>query len=423
MAPMIAGEGGAEPHPSNSGPQVLGLRVLFFCFMAAFVDGIDTQTLAIAVPLISKDWGVPIAAFAPAFVSFSAGLIIGSVLAGWTSDRLGSKATLLAAVLLVGLSTMLVPLTGSVGLLSAVRFFGGSGVGGALVCIIAICTQLSGGAQGERMAMIVYVGAPLGYLVASLGGASLLDAGQWELLFYVCGSLPLILALILLFALPNIVPPSRRAADKPGSRSSGLFGGAQTARTLMLWLVMLLGFTATFLLINWLPSILTMAGLSAGAAAVSGSVIYVGSIVGTLILAAAAARFPIGIVLSTTFSLGAASAFAIHILGPASGAPALLALTVLGIALVGGQIALMVFSASLYPPLYKGRGVGWAVGIGRIGSLLGPALGAWLIGGAASRDSIFLVLAALICACALAIVTLGWILRGSIGENDEPALV
>lgn len=401
----------------------LSLRVLFFCFMAAFVDGIDTQTLAIAVPLIARDWNVPIAAFAPAFISFSAGLIAGSVLAGWTSDRVGSKATLLAAVLLVGLSTMIVPLTGGIAALSAVRFFGGSGVGGALVCIIAICTQLSGGAKGERMAMIVYVGAPLGYLAASLGGARLLDAGNWELLFYVSGSLPLILAVALAIALPSVAPPSQPVAARSGLRSQGLFGGAQTARTLMLWLVMLLGFTATFLLINWLPSILTMAGLSVGDAAVSGSVIYVGSIVGTLTLAAAAARFPIGIVLSATFWLGAAAALTIHVLGPASGVPALFALTLLGIALVGGQIALMVFSASLYQPVYKGRGVGWAVGIGRIGSLLGPALGAWLIGDATSRDSIFLVLSALICACALAIGALTWLLRRTRGEIDEPAYV
>lgn len=423
-----APESPAAPEPA---PDRLGFRILAFCFLAAFVDGIDTQTLAIAVPLIARDWGMPLSSFAPAFASFSAGLVVGSILAGWTSDKVGLKQTLLAAVLAVGISTLLVPLTSGIAGVSAVRFFGGAGVGGAMVVIVAICAQLSGGARGGRMAMIAYIGAPLGYLAASLGGARLLDAGDWEMLFYVSGALPLVLAGVMAFALPPMAAPARpQAPHGPAApRAEGLFGGRQTARTLLLWLLMLLGFTAVYLLINWLPSLLTIAGLSAGDAAVTGSVVYVGSIIGTLAIFAASARVSISTLLTVTFALGTISALVIHVIGAASGVPALVALTVLGLALGGGQIALMIFSASLYEPEFKGRGVGWANGVGRLGSMLGPVLGGWLIASPLLSGSIFTVLAAFSTVCAAGVAILGLLMKrppetprpGRIGDPSEAA--
>ena len=178
--------------------------ILFFCFMAALVDGIDTQTLALAVPLMAREWGVPVEAFGAAFVAFSAGLIAGSVGAGWAADKVGRKITLLVSVLLVGSFTSLVPLTDTVTMLSLVRLVTGAGVGGALVCIIAICTQALGRDAGARAALLVYVGAPVGYLIASLAGAPLLESGNWRLLFYIAGILPIILGATMYFLLPQI---------------------------------------------------------------------------------------------------------------------------------------------------------------------------------------------------------------------------
>lgn len=389
--------------------------ILFFCFMAALVDGVDAQTLALTVPLMAREWGAPVETFGLAFVAFSVGLIAGSVGAGWTADKVGRKITLLVSVLLVGSFTSLVPLTNTVTTLSLARLVTGAGVGGALVCIIAICTQALGREAGARAALLVYVGAPVGYLAASLGGSPLLETGNWRLLFYIAGILPIVVGVAMYFLLPQIRLAAAAGELSPGASSAsrekeGLFGGTQTARTLMLWLVMLLSFSATYLLISWLPSLLTLAGMSAANAARSGSVIFVGTIFGTLAFAAISARFSIGTLLTWAFALGTAAALLLHFLGAASGPAALVALLLLGMALIGGQIALMVFSASLYPDAYKGRGAGWAVGIGRIGSLLGPALGAVLIGWGLS-NSTFLVLAGLLTACTVTIAVLNRMLR------------
>lgn len=387
----------------------IDMRILAFCFLAALVDGMDTQTLAIALPLIARDWSEPLASFGPALVAFSAGLVAGSVAAGWASDKLGRRPTLLIAVTAVGLSTLLVPLTGSIGWLSVVRFVSGCGVGGALVCIIAICTGLVAGNRGSRLALVAYIGAPSGYLIASLGGSRLLATGNWQLLFWASGIITLVLSIVMFLALPDIRrTPAAPPVERVGKQGLGLFSRGQTAVTLLLWVAMLLGFTATYLLLNWLPSILTLAGRSAADAAVTGSVIYVGSILGTLGFAAAALRWPVGPVLAIVYALGTAAAFVVHALGPASGVIASVGLLMLGISVIGGQIALMIFAASLYPPEFRGRGTGWAIGIGRLGSLLGPALGAVLIGSVASRNGIFLALGLIIAACTIAIGLLAW---------------
>lgn len=390
----------------------LARRVIVLCLLAAFVDGIDTQLVAIAVPLIARDWALPVTSFAPVFAAFSAGLVIGSVVAGWSSDKLSLKTTLLAAVTVVGLSTLAVPFTGSIASLGSVRFVGGAGIGGAMVTIVAICTRVGTGGNGERMALFVYIGAPLGYLAASLGFAPLLDAGLWKPLFFIGAGITLAMVAAMAIGLPSIERVERPLARSENcSPTGGLFGGLQTARTILLWAIMLIGFTATYLLINWLPSILTQAGLSAGDAAISGSVVYVGSIVGTLAIAAVSGRYHVSKVLPLTFLLGTVAALVIQAIGPASGAPALAVLTVLGLAVVGGQIALMVLSASLYDERYRGRGIGWANGFGRTGSLAGPALGGFLLNSSALSDKIFLALAMLVGLCGAGTAALGVLMR------------
>ena len=398
----------AKVGQTTTGP---GTIVLIFCFLGAFVDGIDTQMLAIAVPLMAQDWGLALSSFAPAFAGFSAGLIVGSVVAGWSSDKVGLKSTLIASIATVGISTLLVPSAGGIAALAAVRFFSGSGVGGAMVCIVAICTQSSDLQKGERMALIAYIGAPLGYLAASLGAAKLLNAGQWQPLFYIGAGITLVLVVAMAFLLPTVTRSSHASGDRSSEGAPGrLFGGRQTVRTLLLWSIMLIGFTATYLLLNWLPSILTLAGLSAGDAAVSGSVVFIGSIIGTLAIAGAASRYPVGRVLAFTFVLGTLAAVVIQLVGAAGGIVAIAMLVVLGLSVVGGQIALMVLSASLYEPRFRGRGVGWANGMGRVGSLLGPVLGGVLLASPLLKESVFAVLAVLIGICAAGVAGLGMLM-------------
>jgi AAHS family 4-hydroxybenzoate transporter-like MFS transporter len=47
---------------------------------------------------------------------------------------------------------------------------------------------------------------------------------------------------------------------------------------------------------------------------------------------------------------------------------------------IGAQNGANALAAEVYPTAARATGVGWALGIGRIGSILGPNLGAMFVG-------------------------------------------
>jgi AAHS family benzoate transporter-like MFS transporter len=50
-----------------------------------------------------------------------------------------------------------------------------------------------------------------------------------------------------------------------------------------------------------------------------------------------------------------------------------------GVGLIGSQVLVNVFMAAHYPDHLRGPGIGWALAVGRLGALLGPALGGWIL--------------------------------------------
>ena len=74
-----------------------------------------------------------------------------------------------------------------------------------------------------------------------------------------------------------------------------------------------------------------------------------------------------------------------------------------GAGVVGAQFCLNALAAEAYPTAIRATGVGWALGIGRIGSVAGPLLGGLLLGWGWSPDQLVLACAipALVTAAAI----------------------
>jgi AAHS family 4-hydroxybenzoate transporter-like MFS transporter len=51
-----------------------------------------------------------------------------------------------------------------------------------------------------------------------------------------------------------------------------------------------------------------------------------------------------------------------------------------GFGVIGAQNGANALAAEVYPTQSRATGVGWALGVGRVGSILGPVLGAMLVG-------------------------------------------
>jgi AAHS family 4-hydroxybenzoate transporter-like MFS transporter len=75
---------------------------------------------------------------------------------------------------------------------------------------------------------------------------------------------------------------------------------------------------------------------------------------------------------------------------------------------VGAHLGLSALAGELYPTFMRATGVGWALGIGRVGSLLSPVLGGMLLSWQWQVSSIFLALAVAAFLAAVCVLLVGW---------------
>ena len=163
--------------------------------------------------------------------------------------------------------------------------------------------------------------------------------------------------------------------------------------SLTLWLGLFCLMLQVYFLVNWSPSILVASGGSPGVAALSGVALNVGGIVGALALAPAINRFGPYLPVAALVGVGSLSVAALGLNNHAI--PLMMALLFLaGVSVMGGQLNFPAMTVELYPQHVRGAGGGWTVGVGRIGSIVGPLLGGSLIGGGMSLRTLFIFAAA-----------------------------
>ena len=144
---------------------------------------------------------------------------------------------------------------------------------------------------------------------------------------------------------------------------------------------------------NWLPTIMNDAGIKVETASLITSLFQIGGIVGALALAGALGRRLSFGVLAATYL---AAAIFIFLIGNAGASIPLLVMTVFasGMGVIGGQTVSNAFTADYYPTAIRATGIGWALGIGRVGSILGPIVGGYLLSYGGSARHVFWAAAA-----------------------------
>jgi AAHS family 4-hydroxybenzoate transporter-like MFS transporter len=147
-----------------------------------------------------------------------------------------------------------------------------------------------------------------------------------------------------------------------------------------------------YFLANWLPTIAKSAGLPISTAVLIGTTLQVGGVIGTLVMGPVIDRFGFYKVLIPGFVI---AAFAIVTIGQPGISLRLLfaVVTITGLCIIGGQPAVNALAATYYPTTLRSTGIGWSLGIGRVGSIVGPVLGGELIHLNWSNSDIFIAVA------------------------------
>lgn len=397
------------------------IRVVGLCALLIFLDGFDLQAISYAAPAVSYALGISRPMLGPVFSAGFAGLTLGAMVFGLLGDRWGRKTVFVLCGIVFGLASLGTATAGSLTQLMIWRLIAGFGLGGATPVAITIATDYCPARMRAALTMIMYCGFTLGGVFGGWVASVVLPYG-WEQLFYIGGALPLLFIPLLIIALPETVEflvnrnadPARIASilarvrpgftAPPGAifvldyQNAGgfqvveLFRHGRATRTLLLWAVFFCSLVALFAFTTWLPALLNAQGISAIQIVGVTAALQGGGLAGSLLLASIVLRVRPFLVIAVGYLLAALCLVLFSRMPPVY--PLLFGAGLLtGICFVGTQNLLNAMSAQLYPPAIRSTGVGWAIGVGRIGAIAGPSIAGLLLALGFTPPDLFLVAA------------------------------
>ncbi|GAA4865746.1 MFS transporter [Actinomycetospora straminea] len=350
----------------------------------AALEGYDLACYGVTVPSLLADPAVDADKASAGTVGslVAIGMLVGAAICAATIRRAGSRRLLIGGAALFSLGMFVCAIAPGFALFGAARFGVGVGLGIVLPTVTAYVADLSAPGRRARNVGIMMSGYAAGALLAPLLGAALLTGGSWRWI-YVIGAAP---ALVLLPLAIRLLPESPvHAADgpAPGPGRGELFGlrpllapGVRGA-TLLFWAMSFCGLLLVFGISTWLPTIMQTAGYSLGSSLLQTAAMWVGAGVGMVLGGKIADRVGIKPVVAVAFLAGAASLLVMSA-RPALGLLFLL-MFVSGLGLIGSQVLTNAYIVGHHPPELRGRAIGWALSIGRLGAIAGPLLGAAIL--------------------------------------------
>jgi AAHS family 4-hydroxybenzoate transporter-like MFS transporter len=386
------------------------IRIMILCALAAMLDGFAAQMIGYIAPSLAHDMHLAPAALSRIFAISLIGLMLGALTFGPIADRFGRRRVIVTCTLLFGLFTLATAFAHSVNGLIALRFLAGLGFGGVMPNTIALTAEYSPQRRRGTMITIMFCGFPIGATIVGFAAVPILPAYGWRGVFVLAGVMPLLLVPVLALLLPesirhlvihgkenaqvrdllarvnsdlvfpgdtNFVVHEERAAGLPVLH---LFRQGRALATILI-----------YLLSSWLPTVFHNAGIALSLSVVATAVFQGGGVVASLILGIFIDRFGAFRTVAFIYMLGAVF---VALLGHTHSIGLIMAAAFFaGAGIVGGQTGTNVLAASLYPTYIRSTGVGWGLGIGRIGSILGPIFGGIMLSLHFPLTTIFLVAA------------------------------
>ena len=386
------------------------VKVLVWSVLISLIDGYDIGAIAFAAPHLVASWGIARSALGPVLTASNIGVLFGSALFGWIGDRYGRKVALISANILFGILTFAAAYSTDLTQLFWLRFFAGFGIGGVIPNVVAINAESAPRRLRATLAIIAVGFVPLGGAFAGFISAAFVPHHGWPILFQIGGIFPIVIALAAIIGLPESIKymalheSQRRrmeqliATIRPGfnvpanarfviedeqqaaaSNPVYLFRNGLWLITPLVWLLFSLNLMGYFFLISWTPTLLTAAKLSQATAALAGALFQVGGTIGALTLCWWLQRhrfFAIAILFVLAIPVIASIGYA----GLTSTAALLTATFFGGFLVLGIQSGINVVGALIYPTSLRANGSGWELGVGRLGSIIGPLLGALFVG-------------------------------------------
>jgi benzoate transport len=419
-------------------------------FMQAFVvaitiglnalDGFDVLSISFASPGIAAEWGIDRAALGVVLSMELIGMALGSIFLGGVADKIGRRPTILGCLMVMALGMYMVttsnavlggivaPIFGLFGQqidvrladLSVWRVITGLGIGGMLAAINAVAAEFSNQKRRNLNIAIMSIGYPVG---AALGGfitSANLTLESWRSVFHFGATVTLFFIPLVYFFMPESVHWLARkqptgalekinrtlkrfghstvaalpviTAEVRKRSVEDIFRGSLLPITVLVTLAYFFHITTFYFIVKWVPQLVTGMGFAPSSAGNVLSWLNVGGATGGTIVGLLATRFPVKRV---TIGVMLASTIAVTVFGRTG--PDLLQLTLIcmlaGFFTNGAITGMYTIFAQAFPTHARAFGTGFAVGVGRAGSVLAPIIGGFLLNANLPLSTVAMVMA------------------------------
>jgi AAHS family 4-hydroxybenzoate transporter-like MFS transporter len=383
--------------------------VVVLCGLVLFIDGFDTQAISYIIPLLAKDWHIAPKLLGPIFSSTLVGLMVGYLFVSPLSDKYGHKRVMIIATFLFGVFTIGTVLATNITELMALRFITGVGLGAAAPSAIGLTGEYSPQRLRATFVLAIYCGFSLGFVVSGFVAGELLPRYGWTSLLWAGGIAPIVLSLLLLLMLPESIAYLARSktrkdeliavvrrispslqidrntdfmeaqGDAKRAAISNLFKHGRTSGTLLLWLVFFINLAVFYFMQSWLPTILTGLNYPLETVVWLTALPTIGGILAAFVVGPAMDRIGPYISIGILYACGGLFMAFTAVLFTASLPVLMVAIFLAGFCVSGGQKSVIALAAVFYPTEIRSTGVGWALGIGRLGGIAGPSVVGLLI--------------------------------------------
>ncbi|WP_258803615.1 MFS transporter [Pseudarthrobacter sp. NS4] len=363
--------------------------VIGICAAMILFDGYDLIVFGNVIPSLIAEpgWGITPAVAGRIASLTLVGMLIGALTAGTLSDRFGRKSVVVASLAWFSIAMAVCAAAPNAQVFEIAKIIGGLGLGALFPTVTALVIEIA----PERRKAMAYSFTLFGYLaggiLAGVLALALIPTLGWRSLFWV-GALPILLVPVAFKLLPeseawlaakSLTAEGQTVTRKSAASSiSALFKDGLARNTLLAWGVQFCSLLLVFGMVNWLPTIMIGMGYNLQSALFFAVTLNVGAVIGTLIAARIADKGRTKPVVAALFTIGCLAVTALSFGPPTAVMFALVALA--GAGTLGTQILVNVFISSIYPAEIRGTGLGWALGVGRLGAIMGPLIGGVILG-------------------------------------------
>ncbi|WP_165357580.1 MFS transporter [Sphingosinicella sp. CPCC 101087] len=404
------------------------------CGLLMALEGYDAYVVANLAPVIARGLDIPIPSMAFVFTAQAAGMAVGFYTIPLVADRVGRRNLIIAGSAMFGILTLLSTLATDLNSFVIVRFFAFMSLGGTMPNIIALVAEFMPESRRGRLLTWMFIAHGLGASAAGLFGPTFVAWHSWQLAFWVGGVLLLAFIPFLWLHLPESCrfllvrnPEDPRIGEilrrvdpnftfAPGTRFTtaevkgaglplpGLFRDGRAPMTLLLWMAMGSALCAVATLSAWKPTFLhVLGGIETSTATRMSAVSAFGAMVGPVMLTWMMKRLGMPFSLMLTLLAGFVAMTMLALVAQFNWLGWVLGFS-FGLLVIGAQAGLNSLVASSYPTSMRSTGIGWAGGIGRVTSMIGPGLGGAMLAAGWGAWEIYTAIAAPLLLAALAML-------------------